>query len=478
MRNLLRNRRSSFLLLLLVAFITLIFFLGTSLIDQSVRGMRKTYVDNLTGDLIIQKESRVSMNLFGANTPIIDDFFTIPSLPAYDNVKSIVKEEPDIAFQAGLVSGKAVMDLGGQRSAVPLMGVEAQSYFDLFPGINVERGRKLLPGEAGVMITSGRAASVLKKSGNPVEIGIPVRLTSAGKTGFKIQEVPLVGVFSYTNPGPYMEEVVISDPQTVRALSAVLTVASVPVEVSENAMELLDGDLDDLFGGFSLVDEAQQSEDPEDLLSNLKADIARDDDAESISLTGGDWNFLILRLKDGASPFAVQNRLNSRLQDIGVKAVGWQTAAGNSALMILLIQALFYGGMLLVVIAGIVTIINIILISVFKRTREMGTLRSIGASDRYILSLLYQENLILSLLGGLAGVFIGKGLLFYLNSLKWPISHNLIAALMGSPILTVNYSGTLALQALFLAVLLGLLATSFPAWKATRINPMEAVRRG
>jgi ABC-type antimicrobial peptide transport system permease subunit len=440
--------------------------------------MRKTYVDNLTGDLVIQKESRVSMNLFGANTPIIDDYFTIPTLPAYDNVKSIVEDEPDVALLAGMVSGKAVMDLGGQRSAVPLVGVEAQSYFDLFPGIIIEQGRKLLSGEEGVMITSDRAASVLKKSGSPIEIGAPIRLTSAGKTGFKIREVPLVGVFSYTNPGPYMEEVVISDPQTVRALSAVLTVASEPVEVSENALELLDGDLDGLFGGDSFVEEVQQTEDTEDLLSNLKADMARDDELESSSWTGGDWNFLILRLKDGASLFSVQNRLNSKLQDLGVKAVGWQTAAGNSALMILLIQALFYGGMLLVVFAGIVTIINIILISVFKRTREMGTLRSIGASDGYILSLLYQENLIVSLVGGLVGVLMGKGILYYINSLKWPIPHNLIAALMGSPILVINYSGKLALQALSLAILLGLIATFFPAWKATRINPMEAVRRG
>jgi ABC-type antimicrobial peptide transport system permease subunit len=134
--------------------------------------------------------------------------------------------------------------------------------------------------------------------------------------------------------------------------------------------------------------------------------------------------------------------------------------------------------MILVGIAGIVTIVNIILISVFRRTRELGTLRAIGASDAYIISMLGLEILILSLAGGLVGILFGMGIMQYINRLMWLIPHPFIAALMGSPVLHVAFYSQLALKAVFLSVLIGLLSAVFPTLKAIRINPMEAVRLG
>ncbi len=462
-----------------MAFISLVFFLGSSLISQSVRGLKSTYVDNLTGDLVIQKESRISMNLFGANTPVIDDFFTIPVLPAYEEVKQVLKETlPDARF-AGMVSGKAVLDAAGVRTAVPLMGVDAQSYFTLFPGLKLEKGEWLKPEEQGILITQGRAKSIETKTGHPVQIGQLVKLTYAGRTSFKIREVPIRGIVSYTNPGPFMEEVVISDAQTVRALSSVLAEAAEDVDVEEEALELLDSDADDLFGSDTgFFDDVEASANEQDnLIDDLRNELATQENSEAPWI-GGDWNFIIIRLPEDASALMARNRLNSRLKPLGVQAVGWQTAAGNSALLVLLVQNLFYIGIILVGIAGVVTIINIILISVFRRTREIGTLRAIGASDSYIMGMLGLENLSLSLAGGLAGILCGRFFMNYINALEWPIPHPFIAALMGSPVLTMTFLPELALRAVLLAVLIGFLSAIFPAVKAIRINPMEAVRQG
>ncbi len=479
-RNILRNRRSSALLILLMAFITLIFFLGSSLILQSVRGLRSTYVDNLTGDLVIQKESRVSMNLFGANTPVIDDFFTIPVLPAYDEVQQIIRETLPSAQISGMVSGQAVLDIGGDRAGIPLMGVDAEHYFALFPGLKLVKGSLLEPEEQGVLITESRARSIETKTGQTVQIGQPARLTAAGVTGFKIREVPIRGIIRYTNPGPFMEEVVITDPQTVRALSSVLTEAAEEVDVEDDALELLNNDMDDLFGSGddSFFEDVETNDATQvNLIDSLREELTAENNPD-IPWVGGDWNFIIIRLPQEDSALLARNRLNSRLEPYGVKAVGWQTAAGNSALLVLLVQNLFYIGIILVGIAGVVTIVNIILISVFRRTREIGTLRAIGASDAYIMGMLGVENLALSLVGGGTGVLLGQNVMNSINRVEWPIPHPFIAALMGSPVLQISVLPDLALKAVAVAVLIGFVSALFPALKAVNINPMEAVRQG
>ncbi len=90
-RNLFRHKKNTILLLSLISFITVIFFLGSSLLNQSAQGLRRTYVDNLTADLMIQAKSDVSMNLFGANMPIIDEYFSIPVLPAYEELRGSLR---------------------------------------------------------------------------------------------------------------------------------------------------------------------------------------------------------------------------------------------------------------------------------------------------------------------------------------------------------------------------------------------------
>ena len=478
LRNLFRHFRSTLLLLLVTAFIALLFFLGSSLISQSAEGLRKTYVDNLTADLVVQKTGPVSMNLFGANTPIIDDFFTLPVLPAFQEVRKRLSSWDGVEDVSPLVSGKAVMDLSGVRNPIPLMGIEAETYFSLFPGITMEEGPGLTPGEEGILLTRQKIIGIETRSGNEIKIGDPVLLTSAGQRTFSIREVPLKGIFSYRNPGPYMEEMALCDPQTVRALSSALTVAAEDVEVEEDALALLDGDTDDLFG--DLFGDEPETEGEEALTLDSLADIFKEDNAPAVQneWKGGDWNFLLIKLKPGVPALWARSRLNAILEENGVRVVGWQTAAGNSALLVLLLQSLFYGGMLLVGLAAVATIVNIVLISVFRRTRELGTLRAIGASDGFIGGMILMENALSGCLGGLGGIGIGLLLARKITDQQFPITNPMLAALAGSSHLQILPSAGAGFQAFCLAALLGTIAALFPSYKALTVNPMEAVRKG
>jgi ABC-type antimicrobial peptide transport system permease subunit len=265
------------------------------------------------------------------------------------------------------------------------------------------------------------------------------------------------------------------DPQTARSLSSI-QVASADVEIPEEVTRLLDQDVEDIFNEDAADPAAPEKgmsvDDLKGLLDSGKDSLA------AAEIQGGDWNFIIIRIADGASASRILDALNSRLLPYGAQAVGWRTAAGVSALLVLLIQSLFNAGIVLVSIAGIITIINLLLISVFRRTREIGTLRAIGASDSYIRSLILGENLALSFIAGLVGVVAGGILMYVINNMRIAIPNALLASLFGGSVLTMEFFPGVAFTAFIVAVLVGVLASLYPVQKAVKIEPIVAVRRG
>lgn len=416
------------------------------------------------------------MNLFGANTPVIDSYFKIPSLPAYDAIMNILEAEPGVSGITSQVSSQAHLDVLGVREAVLLCGVDAQTYFSLFPGIIVEEGRALNAGEYGAMISRERADRIAEESGIRPSIGLPLLFTSGGDIGFKIREVPLIGIYRYQNPGEFMNEIVITDPQTARVLSAI-QVASSDVEVPAEALSLLGTDVDAIFDGVSLeesapLDEGFSAAALESFLSDFR------DTRTEAEVIGGDWNFILLRLAEGSSAARVIAALNKKLDSYGVFAADWRTAAGTSAMLLLVIQSLFNIGVGLISIAGILVIINLLLISVFRRTRELGTLRAIGASDGYIRSLILGENCILATLAGIAGLIGGLLFLHSINGIEVVIPNRLLASLLGGSILNVTFMPDVALSSIAVAIVLGFTASLYPVEIAVHTAPIVAVRKG
>jgi ABC-type lipoprotein release transport system permease subunit len=479
LKNIVRSKKNSLLIVLLIASITFLFFIGNSLIGSSDQGLRDAYVNSLTGDVVLQKISPVTMNLFGANTPVIDEFFTIPELPAFDRIREAALAEPGLIGLTSQVSTKAFLDVLGLRSAALICGVDPATYFDVFPGLILETGRLLRPGEYGAMITSDRAEEIAGRSGTYPEIGTPLLLTAGGALGFKIREVPLVGIYRYQNPGPIMNEIIITDPQTARILASI-QVASSGVQTEGDALGLLDASMEDMFGD---TPDGTAGREPEDNSAGLSPDslasyLGSFSDDKPEPLFGGDWNFIILRLERGASAGRVIASLNKKINPMGAAAVSWRIAAGNSAILLFLIQAFFNGGIVLMSAAGIIAAVNILLISVFKRTSEIGTLRAIGAGDGYIRFLVLGENLLLACIAGLLGTLAGFWAVYAVNRAGVVIPNDLIASLLGGPVLSLRIIPQVASASFAVALLLGIAASVFPVETAVRIDPVVAVRQG
>ena len=102
--------------------------------------------------------------------------------------------------------------------------------------------------------------------------------------------------------------------------------------------------------------------------------------------------------------------------------------------------------------------------SVEERTREIGILRAIGFRKRHIIQIVLTEAGFLSLLGGLLGYILGMGAAVYFGSA-------LVKAQVHIP-----WQSDLLVYALGASLLIGLLGSLYPAWKAARLDPTESLR--
>jgi ABC-type antimicrobial peptide transport system permease subunit len=129
------------------------------------------------------------------------------------------------------------------------------------------------------------------------------------------------------------------------------------------------------------------------------------------------------------------------------------------------IQAFAWGIAGLAILIGGVGMMNAQLMSVMERTREIGVLRATGWSSRRVLSMILSESLLVSFLGGVLGVFLGWLIL---------IAFSNAAGFFGASASNIH-SGIL-FQAFFTVMVLGLVGGSYPAWRASRLQPVEALR--
>ncbi|MDR0908766.1 MAG: FtsX-like permease family protein [Spirochaetaceae bacterium] len=482
LRNLIRNWKNSLVIFLLIAVIVCIFFVGNSVLGSSGRGLKASFTDNITGDIVLERSGEITMNLFGANTTssVLEDFIGIPVLPAHGYIVEELEKRPEIAYITSQVSTTAILDIADMRSTVLLAGIDAETYFSLFPAITLHEGRFLAANEQGAMITEERAESIALEKGARPKIGDSMLFTATGQTGFRIREVPLVGIYSYSAQNDVLNQVVLCDVQTARAIAAI-QIASEDVDLGADATSLLGEDIDSIF-----ADEGEAEETTDTISDALNLDSLEDylwgDDTteENISddFSGGDWNFILIKLKPGINAAVETQLLDALFKGYGVQAVGWRTAAGNQAVLALLLQTLFNGGVILVSIAGIIAVINILLIAVFKRTWELGTLRALGASGSFIRGMILIENCIIGIAAGIAGTIIGIIILVQVNKTGISISNNLLATLFGGHRLFISISPDLAFLSVLAAFILSALSSIYPIEKAARIQPIVALRKG
>lgn len=202
-----------------------------------------------------------------------------------------------------------------------------------------------------------------------------------------------------------------------------------------------------------------------------------DDARELLRLEEPEAMEIAIRLKDLGALDRVEASLTSRLEKLTNKddkpvleLHTWKSLSpfANIAGMIDL-MTLFIRVMLVAIV--LVSVMNVMLMAVYERIREIGTLAAIGTPPRRILGLYVGEGLLLGLLGAVVGVALSQAVVAVLNvyPLKFPFGRQLITL---QPTLSVQEMATVALLVIGMAVL----ASLQPAWRASRMDPIQALR--
>ncbi len=192
------------------------------------------------------------------------------------------------------------------------------------------------------------------------------------------------------------------------------------------------------------------------------AAVIRLEDAQAVSGKPQQVNAFLLKLRAGTNVDQVRQRIERRFKAL--------TATTSSSFaqeqdMLQYVYAFSWGVSLIAVVIGGVGVMNTVLMSVFERTREFGVLRAVGWQPLRILTMVLVESLLISLIGGVLGAILGMAGVRAVGNV--PGVSGLVPG--GIP------PATLA-QGLAVALCLGVIGGAFPAWKASRLLPAEAIR--
>ncbi len=173
-------------------------------------------------------------------------------------------------------------------------------------------------------------------------------------------------------------------------------------------------------------------------------------------------SYFKLKLDSPAMREPVREAIMDRWDTLGVTRSGEANAQDQ---MLDMYRAMGWVLGLFAILVGGLGMMNAMLMSVFERTREIGVLRALGWRRRRVVRMILGESLAQSLVGGVLGLLLGAALIGLAGQ---------STALAG--LVTQGLQPDMALQAFVIALVLGMVGGGYPAWRAARLAPLEAMR--
>jgi ABC-type lipoprotein release transport system permease subunit len=185
-------------------------------------------------------------------------------------------------------------------------------------------------------------------------------------------------------------------------------------------------------------------------------------DAQSLVGMQRQVSLFYIQLKDPSLSERFQSRVDRLWSDLSLSGTD---DFASKQLMITVLHAYVIGIAGLAIVIGGVGMMNGQLMSVMERTHEIGVLRALGWSRLRVMSLILGESILVGIIGGLVGMLLGWLSLYGISN-----SATLLSGIED------HISATLLLQAFTVVLPLGIIGGLYPAWRASQLEPVEALR--
>jgi ABC-type antimicrobial peptide transport system permease subunit len=185
-------------------------------------------------------------------------------------------------------------------------------------------------------------------------------------------------------------------------------------------------------------------------------------DAQSLFGQPRKVSFMSIWLEDPQQAPRLEREIEARFPEVSLSQA---SDFAEDLIDLQMMQASTWGIAAIALVVGGLGMTNTMVMSVIERTREIGVLRALGWRKWRVLWMIVRESISLSLLGSATGVAVGIALGGVLNLL--PMMRGFVR---------MTYSAGLLSQALGTALVLGVVGGVYPAWRASRLPPVEALR--
>lgn len=181
--------------------------------------------------------------------------------------------------------------------------------------------------------------------------------------------------------------------------------------------------------------------------------------------------FALVAMTDPDLPKDKFDKVKKDLREKGYVGTSLEDQVNQINTIIDTIQTVLNSFAIIVIVAGGIGIINTLLMSVYERTREIGLMKALGMKSNEVFSIFAIEAVLIGFWGGLFGILAGIGLGYVINYFA---SITLLKDLQGFNLMAFPLIAVLPI--LLGTMVVGLLAGTLPAIKASLLNPIEALR--